>query len=352
MEGMANSELARLSRDLESLNAKPLWERTARMGPGSPAVPTIWRYRDMRPQLLRAVDLITAKEAERRVFMLENPGLPGSGYITNSLYCGLQVIKPGEIAPAHRHTPNALRFIIEGEGAYSTIEGERVAMRPGDFVLTPGWTWHDHGNLGAAPVIWLDALDNPFGQFFGAIFRENYPGDTHPVCHADGTAQARFGSNLLPIEYRAETRSSPLLVYPYDRTRETLDRLARHGTLHPAHGVKMRYANPIDGGYVYPTIAVFIQWMPNGFSGQTYRSTDGTVFNVVEGRGRARIGELDFAFESHDVFVVPPWTYYHFETERECVVFSYSDRAAQEALGFWREEDPSNAPTRQKRDLI
>ena len=114
----------------------------------------------------------------------------------------------------------------------------------------------------------------------------------------------------------------------------------------------MRYANPIDGGYVYPTIAVFIQWMPNGFSGQTYRSTDGTVFNVVEGRGRARIGELDFAFESHDVFVVPPWTYYHFETERECVLFSYSDRAAQEALGFWREEDPSNAPTRQKHDLI
>jgi gentisate 1,2-dioxygenase len=352
METMANSELARLSRDLESLNAKPLWERTARMGPGSPAVPTIWRYRDMRPQLLRAVELITAKEAERRVFMLENPGLPGTGYITNSLYCGLQVIKPGEIAPAHRHTTNALRFIIEGEGAYSTIEGERVAMHPGDFVLTPGWTWHDHGNLGAAPVIWLDALDNPFGQFFGAIFRENYPGDTHPPCHADGTAQARFGSNLLPIEYRAETRSSPLLVYPYGRTRETLDRLARHGTLHPAHGVKMRYANPIDGGYVYPTIAVFIQWMPNGFSGQTYRSTDGTVFNVVEGRGRARIGELDFAFEPHDVFVVPPWMYYHFETERECVLFSYSDRAAQEALGFWREEDPSNVPARQDRDLV
>jgi gentisate 1,2-dioxygenase len=346
MEAMANPELARLSHDLESLNAKPLWERTARMGPGSSAVPTIWRYRDMRPQLLRAVELIIAKEAERRVFMLENPGLPGTGYITNSLYCGLQVIKPGEIAPAHRHTPNALRFIIEGEGAYSTIEGERVAMHPGDFVLTPGWTWHDHGHLGTAPVIWLDALDNPFGQFFGAIFRENYPGDTHPVCHADGTAQARFGSNLLPMEYRSEIRSSPLLVYPYDRTRETLDRLARNGPLHPAHGIKMRYANPIDGGYVYPTIAVFIQWMPKEFSGQTYRSTDGTVFNVVEGRGRAQIGGKDFEFEPHDVLVAPPWTQYHFETEGECVLFSYSDRAAQEALGFWRDEDPSNAPRR------
>src|ERR1700745_3917427 len=110
MEAMANSELARLSRDLESLNPSRLWERPARGGPASPAVPTIWRYRDMRPQLLRAVELITAKEAERRVFMLENPGLPGTGYITSSLYCGLQVIKPGEIAPAHRHSPNALRL--------------------------------------------------------------------------------------------------------------------------------------------------------------------------------------------------------------------------------------------------
>ena len=183
METVAQSELARLSRDLKALNAKPLWERTTRMGPGlarrcrpSGATGTCAR------SCLRAVDLITAKEAERRVFMLENPGLPGSGYITNSLYCGLQVIQPGEIAPAHRHSPNALRFIIEGEGAYTTVEGERVPMHPGDFVLTPGWTWHDHGHLGSAPVIWLDALDNPFGQFFGAIFRENYPGETHP-CH-------------------------------------------------------------------------------------------------------------------------------------------------------------------------
>ena len=170
------------------------------MGPGTPAVPTIWRYQDLRPQLLRAIDLITAKEAERRVFMLENPGLPGTGYITSSLYCGLQVIKPGEIAPAHRHTPNALRFIIEGEGAYTTVEGERVAMRPGDFVLTPGWTWHDHGHLGAEPVIWLDCLDNPFGQFFGAIFRENYPHDAQAPSLADGDAAARYGANLMPVE--------------------------------------------------------------------------------------------------------------------------------------------------------
>jgi len=347
MDAVTSTELGRFSHDLKSLNAKPLWERATRMGPGSPAVPTIWRYKDLRPQLLRAIELITAKEAERRVLMLENPGLPGTGYITNSLFCGLQVIAPGEIAPAHRHSPNALRFVIEGHGAYSTVEGERVVMRPGDFVLTPGWTWHDHGHLGSEPVIWLDALDNPFGQFFGAIFRENYPDETHPVSHAEGDVAARFGSNLLPVERRAGQRASPLLVYPYDRTREVLDRLARSGPLHPAHGVKMRYANPIDGGYVYPTIAVCIQWLPKKFSGQTYRSTDGAVFNVVEGSGRAQIGDVEFSFAPHDVFVVPPWTPYRFKTDGECVLFSYSDRAAQEALGFWREEDPSNTVARQ-----
>jgi gentisate 1,2-dioxygenase len=163
---------------------------------------------------MRAIELITAKEAERRVFMLENPGLPGSGYITNSLFCGMQVIKPGEIAPAHRHTPNALRFIIEGEGAYTTVEGERVPMRPGDFVLTPGWSWHDHGHLGNAPVVWLDALDNPFGQFFGAIFRENYPQDAQAPSLPDGDAAVRYGANLMPMEYCASKRASPLLVYP------------------------------------------------------------------------------------------------------------------------------------------
>jgi gentisate 1,2-dioxygenase len=341
-----NAELARLSRDIQSLNARPLWERTQRMGPGTPAVPTIWRYRDMRPQLLRAIDLITAKEAERRVFMLENPGLPGTGYITTSLYCGLQVIKPGEIAPAHRHSTNALRFIIEGEGAYTTVEGERVVMRPGDFVLTPSWSWHDHGHLGSEPVIWLDALDNPFGQFFGAIFRENYPDDAQAPSLAAGEAAARYGSNLMPVEYRNGRSSSPLLVYPYDRTREALLRLARSGPLHPSHGIKMRYANPLDGGYVYPTIAVFIQYLPQGFSGQNYRSTDGTIFNVVEGRGTAQIGDQTFDFEPHDVFVVPAWTSYHLSTPEGCVLFSLSDRAAQEKLGFWREEDPSNSAGR------
>jgi len=291
-----NSELGRFSRDITRFNVRPLWERTQEMKPGSPALPTLWRYADLRPELMRAADLITTHEAERRVLMLENPGLPGSTYITNSLYCGLQIILPGEVAPAH-----------------------------------------DHGHVGQGPVIWLDALDNPFTQFFGAIFRENYPEDKHPVTHPDGDAAARYGSALLPVDYRPDRLASPLLVYPYARTREALDRLARSAP-HPVHGFKLRYANPATGGHPFPTIAVFMQLLPRGFAGLPYRCTDGTVFNVVEGTGTVTTDGDTFAFAPHDVFVVPPWSTYALQAAGDCVLFSYSDRAAQEALGFWREE--------------
>jgi gentisate 1,2-dioxygenase len=339
---LLNSDLARLSRDLRPLNARPAWEDRTHRALGSPALPMLWRYRTMRPQLLRAIDLITTKDAERRVLRLENPGLPGSGRVINSLTCGLQVIHPGEVAPAHRHSQNALRFVIESEGAYTTVNGERVAMHPGDLVLTPGWSWHDHGHVGSGPAIWIDALDTPLCRVFGAAFFEYFPGDAQPVSHAEGGAAARYGANLLPTDDRPVQHASPLLVYPYDRTLKTLAALARSEAPHPAHGIKMYYANPTSGGHVLPTIAAFIQWLPQGFSGRTYRSTDGTVFNVVEGSGRACIGDTDVGFEPHDIFVVPPWTPYRLESDAECVLFSYSDRAAQEAFGFWREEDPAH----------
>ncbi len=339
----ATSKLADYSRTIAAFNAKPLWERTTRMAPGTAAVPAIWSYRDMRPQLLRAAELISTKEAERRVLMLENPGLPGTGYITSSLYSGMQIILPGEVAGAHRHASNAMRFIIEGVGAYSTVEGERMPMHPGDFVLTPYWCWHDHGHAGSEPVIWLDALDNPFAQFFGTMFRENYPHEKQTVSLTAGHTEARYGTGLLPVEYRGSKLASPLLAYPYDRTREALDKLAKDGPLHASSGIKMRYANPATGGNVFPTISVYIQWLPKGFAGQTYRSTESAIFCGVEGRGRVTAGDVSFGFEAHDVFTVPSWIPYRIEAEEECVLFSYSDRGPQETLGLFREDNPSNS---------
>ncbi len=334
----SDAERAAYRKDLLSHNAKPLWERTMVMGPGNDAVPAIWHYRDMRPHLMRAAELVTTEEAERRVLMLENPGLPGSTYILASVYSGLQIILPGEIARAHRHSTNAMRFILEGRGAYSSVEGERVMMNPGDFVLTPHWTWHDHGHVGSDPVIWLDALDNPVAKFFGAMFRENYPGETQPVTRAPNEAETRYGNHLLPVDYKSGARSSPLMLYPYERTRQTLFKLARLGPIDPAQGVKLRYANPATGGHPFPTLAVFVQWLPAAFAGRNYRATDGTVMCCVEGRGSIAFADRSFAFEKGDVWCCPPWISYRFTTTEECVVFSYSDRAAQEALGFWREE--------------
>ena len=338
MTAPANPRRVQLSQDIAQLHMKPLWERTMRLAPGTAAVPAIWRWQQVQPHLMRSAEVITTQEAERRVLMLENPALKGSTFATTTLYAGLQIILPGEIARTHRHAPNALRMIVEGVGAYTAVDGERVTMRPGDFVTTPNWAWHDHGNLGSEPVVWLDGLDTAFANLFGAHFREDYPQESQPVSRAEGDAVARYGANLLPVDYRPQGRASPLLSYPYERTREALERLVKAGEPHAAHGYKLRYSNPATGGHAFPTMAVFMQWLPRGHAGRSYRSTDGAVFCVVEGRGSVGIGDARWDFAPHDVFVVPSWAFYQLKADTNCVLFSYTDRAAQEALGFWREE--------------
>ena len=332
------TDLAAFSTQIGQHHLMPLWERAPRPAPGGSCVPMIWRYQDVRPLLIRAVELVDHHKAERRVLVLENPGLRGSTFITCSLFAGLQIIMPGEVAPSHRHTPNALRFIVEGAGAYTAVAGERTYMEPGDFIVTPGWAWHDHGNTGSEAVVWMDGLDTPFAQFFDANFREDYPADKHPLTHADGYAAAAYGSSLLPVDYRPEGPATPVLRYPYERTRGALERLAREGPVHGAHGVRLRYVNPADGRHAFPTMAAFMRLLPKGFSGTSHRSTDGAVFNVVEGHGVVEIGTERYAFSAHDAFVVPPWSACRFQAESDCVLFSFSDRAAQEVLGFWREE--------------
>jgi gentisate 1,2-dioxygenase len=335
----SNPRRERLSRDIAEINMRPLWERVMRLKPGTAAEPCLWRWEQAQPYLMQSAELITTTEAERRVLMLENPALKGSTFATTTLYAGLQIILPGEIARTHRHAPNALRLIMEGEGAYTAVEGERVMMKPGDFVTTPNWTWHDHGNLGNGPVVWLDGLDTAFANLFGSHFREDYPQERQPVARESGDAGARYGANLLPLDYRPRGQACPLLSYPYDRTREALEKVAKQGGPHPAHGHKLRYINPATGGHVFPTMAVYMQWMPAGFTGSRYRSTDGAVYCVVEGHGSVSIGGVRWDFAPHDVFVVPSWEFHDFRARTDCVLFSYTDRAAQEALGFWREEN-------------
>jgi len=320
----------------------PLWEVLGTLvtrTPVTPCLPALWKYRAVRPCLMESGELISAEEAERRVLVLENPGMRGASCITHSLYAGLQLIMPGEIAPSHRHVQSALRFVIEGNGAYTAVDGERITMHPGDFIITPSWTWHDHGNPGTEPVVWLDGLDVPIVSLFDGSFLERYPEATQPVVRPEGDSQARYGANLLPLGYEQESLTTPLFCYSYARTRAALEDL-RGGACHPCHGLKLQYANPATGGYPMPTIGAFMQLLPAGFRGTPYRSTDGTVYSVVEGRGRSHIAGKILEWEEKDTFVVPSWAAVRHETDADAVLFSFSDRPAQKALGLWREQAP------------
>jgi gentisate 1,2-dioxygenase len=320
----------------------PLWERLHTLvtrAPTTPAQPGYWNYDDVvRPYLMRAGALITAKEAERRVLILENPGMKGHTCITHSLFAGLQLIMPGEIAPAHRHAQSALRFIVEGHGAYTAVEGERAVMEPGDFILTPSWTWHDHGNETSQPVVWLDGLDIPIVRLLDASFAEPFNSENQTEARPPGDSSARFGNNMVPVDWKPERTSSPVFAYPYGRSREALATLARNGEPDACHGYKLRYINPTTGGAPMPTIGAFMQLLPEGFTTEPYRSTDGTVYSVVEGQGETVVGDTVFKWKPRDLFVVPSWQRHHHRVSSEAVLFSFSDRPVQDVLSLWREE--------------
>jgi gentisate 1,2-dioxygenase len=322
----------------------PLWEKLKQLVSNEPkthCAPAIWRFRDVKAMVMEAADLITAQEAERRVLVLENPSLRGQSRITQTLYAGLQLIMPGEIAPAHRHTASAIRFIVEGEGAYTSVEGERTYMSPGDFVLTANWTAHDHGNTSGKPMIWLDVLDLPTVNFFESMFSEHLDDASQTIRHQDGDSAAFFASGVLPdgaqVGAHGAAKHSPIVNYTYARTRPVLERLRQAGEVDKRHGARVRYANPVTGGWVMPTMGAQLALLPAGFKGESYRATDGTIFVCVEGEGATTIGEKEYAWSPGDVFVAPPWQRYAHTAATESVLFSISDRPAQEALGIWRE---------------
>jgi gentisate 1,2-dioxygenase len=332
---------------IRPLNLAPLWESLHTLvprEPQTPCVPALWRYDEViRPLLMQSAELITAEEAVRRVLILENPALPGRASITQSLYAGLQLIMPGEVAPSHRHVQSALRFIVDGKGAYTTVEGERTTMYPGDSIITPSWAWHDHGNEGingeSEPVVWLDGLDIPMLRFFDAGFAENDEKRMQGVSRPEGSSLARFGHNMVPVRHDHSTATSPIFSYPYARSREALEQLRKNEAPDAWHGHKLRYVNPLTGGAPMPTIATFLQLLPRGFAGKVHRSTDGSVYSVVEGRGTAHIGGESFEFGPRDTFVVPSWAPLRLDAAagEDVVLFSFSDRPVQQAMGVLRE---------------
>lgn len=322
-------------------NMAPLWEVLKNLvtaEPVSPARPAHWPYEEVRPLLFEAGKLISAEQAERRVLVLENPGLRNQSSITHSLYAGIQLVLPGEVAPQHRHSQAALRFILEGRGATTTVEGERLEMCPGDLILTPSWQWHDHQNETKEPIVWLDGLDIALVALLDAGFAQHANQKEQEVTRPKGTSCALYGANMIPVDDGPASLNSPLMRYPYEEARAALERLKQGTDWDSCHGIRMRYAHPRTGDWVMPTMGPAIQLVPRRFTTGAYRATDGAIFAVAEGHGSAKIGNENFDLSPHDVFVCPAWTWRSFTAAEDLVLFTFSDRPVQEKLGLWREE--------------
>jgi gentisate 1,2-dioxygenase len=330
-------------KELEQYDMGPLWAVLGEALTAEPrvkSVPVIWKWRDVRPRVLRSGELVTAEEAERRVLMLLNPGLKGKIAATATLYAGVQLILPGEVAQAHRHTPSATRFIIEGEGGYTAVNGEKGSMSKGDYLTTPIWAWHDHGNEGSEPVLWLDGLDIPFVAGIDAVFFEEYPSQSQPIGKPVDDSLHRWGANLRPTweQPLGAGTYSPILNYKWASTRGALHAL-RDDPGSPFDGVIMEYINPYTGGPTLPTMAAYLQLLRKGEHTQAHRHTSSTVYHVAEGGGYSIVAGQRFDWEEGDTFVAPAWSWHEHASEGgEAVLFSFSDRPVMKAFGLEREE--------------
>ncbi len=321
----------------------PLWRYYGNLFPAQPrsrALPFVWSWHDLRPHLLHFSKTLSLEEAERRVLMLVNPALTEPPATVNTLYAGLQVILPGETAQAHRHTSNAFRFIIEGSGAWTTVDGERVHMSPGDLLLTPGWAWHDHTHAGDAPMIWLDALDYPLVNALEAGFYEKYPERLQPVTRPDDAGSRQFlHGRLNPAWLKPEGPNSPVTRYTWAETERAFDAIADSAEGSDVDGIVLEYTNPWTGGPVMPTIGCRVQKLRPGFEGAGRRHTASTIFHVVRGEGATIVDGTRLDWAQHDTFAVPGWAAYrHLNTSAsaDAVLFSYSDQPVMNSLGLYR----------------
>jgi gentisate 1,2-dioxygenase len=330
---------------LQANNMTALWQALGSVTSRSPrpeSVPHLWRWNDVRPLLADAGRLVTPQEAERRVLMLINPSYPGKSLRTvGMLYGGIQMICPGEVADSHRHAPNAQRFIIEGDGVYMNVDGERCMASKGDFVVTPSWAWHDHGNESDHDMVWLDILDIAFCNLLDANFFEDWEGNgaAPPLTVPDGDSTRRWGRNMRPtwIEDGRSERAA-LIRYNWGDARDTLrDLRADQGS--PFDGIILQYTDPRTGGPTMPTIASSLQLLRKGEHTCAHRHTSSTIYHVAEGAGRTIIDQREFCWVEGDTFTLPSWAWHEHEPiGGEAVLFSYTDRPILDAFGWYREE--------------
>lgn len=304
--------------------------------------PKLWRWKDVQALVPRGAEFMKpGRGAERRVVRLDNPGVP-ERTSTHTISVAVQYLLPGEVAPAHRHTPNAIRFMLSGEGAYTTVEGDRCLMRRGDLVLTPSMTWHDHGNAGSDPVMWIDGLDSPIVRYLENLRFEGYPDDAQTPGRVPGMSERKFGAPGLRPAWRPAGHTPHwhhLIHYRWEPTRAALFRLAEIDAS-PFDDVIMEYVDPVTGRSVTPVLGCYIQLLRPGVKTRAHRESSSAVYHVVEGGGATMIDNERFEWTTGDFFAIPPSASHHFESRgsEPAILFSFQDVPLLKALGLYRVE--------------
>jgi gentisate 1,2-dioxygenase len=339
-----HTELDAFYADLDAAHLHPLWTITRELLTSTPkprALPWLWPASVMHPLAQRALRLIPVdRGGERRVLSLGNPGLGGSPYAAGTLWGAIQCLGPGETAPAHRHTPGAIRFVLSGTGVWTTVDGDACDMYPGDLVLTPSWNWHDHTSTGTGSMFWFDGLDLPMVEALDAVFFEPYPEYKQPDSEAHNRSeqayrpdQARFteGAVVGPLD----PHPSPLLVYRWTDTDAELTRLvAQLG----APMVSLEFINPQTGASALPTLSCSMHRLTAGGRTEPVRRTGNTIFVVFEGSGASVVDGQRMEWSAGDMFVVPSWSAVEHHTVSGADLFSLGDAPVLRALGLYREE--------------
>jgi gentisate 1,2-dioxygenase len=339
-------ELVAYYEELERFATGALWTVANKIEPWQPkseSVPMIWRYRDLRPFVVRSAELVTPEQAGRRVIYLNNPGRREVAAAVGWLYSGLQTMKPGELASAHAHSASALRFIMEGRGAFTIVDGHKMTLGRNDFVLTPNGTWHEHGvSAEGTPCIWQDGLDIPLVNAMEAGFYVVHPELNQAVTHPVDDSTDTWAATALHPQGRVWSKPySPLFKYEWEPTYESLRRFARATAGSPFDGVMMNYVNPMTGGPVMPTMGASMQMLRPGEKTKAHRHTGSFLYQAAKGSGYSIVNGKRLDWTERDIFCVPSWAFHEHanasQTDDACL-FCFNDLPVMNALGLYREE--------------
>ena len=337
-------ELEALYRDMTERHLTPLWTLEGDIVPLRPRPKTkawLWRHADLYDIAQRSGRLVPVERGgDRRATALSNPGLGGLPYATNTLWAAVQWLNGREVAPAHRHTSQAIRFIIDGAGSYSTVEGDKVYLERGDLVLTPQWLWHDHGSDSDERAIWMDGLDIPLTNYLDASFFEPHPEVSQPVSKHLGGSVLKYGNGNLRPAWEAPSRDHPpMFTYKWADTERALENLARVDAS-PFDDVAMEFVNPHTGQPVMHSFTCLIQMLRPGARTRAHRHVSSSVYFAFEGEGRTVIDGVAFDWRAGDFFVVPTWAaheHHNASGSDRAILFSLSDAPLARAVRKYRE---------------